>query len=351
MKKMHLSPYERVFCAINNKEFDVFPAINPTSVATVASMGFAKAHFPVAHTDPIKMADLASVGYSHFGFDSIAPYFSIHLESAALGATVNWQDANKKPTITHTPIKDVDSFSVPNNFFRSGYFQNLLKAITILKKQHNKAVPIIGKVMGPWTLAYNLYGVDNLTIDIILEPQRVAYLLKELYQVSITFAKAQFEAGADIVTWADHATADIVSAQIYEEFVLPYHKQGAATLKKYGPAILHICGNVMDRTDIIAQSGFPIFHMDSRNDVVKAQDTFGGRMQITGTINNPATLAHGTPQAVEKEVLINLKKGIKLISPECALPYTVPKENLLALVKTAHRYNVIDIQKKSVGLY
>ncbi len=79
--------------------------------------------------------------------------------------------------------------------------------------------------MGPWTLAYHLYGVENLVLDTILEPKKTKELIWDLSQVTKEFAAAQFEAGADIVTWAEHVTRDLVSASIYEEFVLEVHKK------------------------------------------------------------------------------------------------------------------------------
>ena len=81
---------ERVFAVINGEDFDVYPALNPTSVATVDAMKISGAFFPEAHTDAKKMEALASVGHNKFGFDSISPYFSILLEASALGAEVDW---------------------------------------------------------------------------------------------------------------------------------------------------------------------------------------------------------------------------------------------------------------------
>ena len=343
MAKMQMTPYERVMAAIDRKDFDVFPAINPTSIATVDSMRLANVYFPEAHFDPPKMAALASVGHEHFGFDSVMPYFSVHLEAAALGAQIDWRDANNTPQIITKPIKRVDEFELPSKFIQCAEFQKMLRAIRILKKKYAGKAPVIGKVVGPWTLAYNLYGVENLIIDIILEPEKTARLINELSVVPIEFAKEQFNAGADIITWAEHATSDLVSCHIYDEFVLPVHQKAAFALKSSGPVILHICGNVMDRLPSIVKSGFPIFHMDSRNNIPVALETVGNSILIVGGINNPLTLGQGTPMAVRKEVEYNLRSGISLISSECALPCNVPENNLLELTKTAHQYSLKDL--------
>lgn len=47
-------------------------------------------------------------------------------------------------------------------------------------------------------------------------------------------------------------------------------------------------------------------------------------------------LAQGEPQDVKRAVEENIKNGIKLISPECAIPFSVSSDNLIALVEAAH---------------
>ena len=297
----------------------------------------ARAFFPSAHTNAMEMAALAAAGHDYYGFDSVAPYFSVHLEAAALGAQVDWNDATHTPVITKKPMTHVDDFEIPKSFLQRTEFQLLLKACENLKKKYSGKVPVIGKVVGPWTLAYNLYGVENLVLDTILEPEKTKRLVRELSVIPMEFAKAQLDAGADMITWADHVTSDLVSAKIYEEFLLPVHMKAAEELQKDGPLILHICGNVMDRINCIAKTGFKLFHMDSRNDITAAVKQAGSAITITGCINNPVTLGQGTQEMIREEVEFNIKSGIRIISPECALPASVSGKNLKYLVETVHR--------------
>lgn len=333
---MQMTSAERVSAVINGRDFDVYPAINPTSVATVDAMKLSGAFFPEAHTDPAKMAALACVGRDVFGFDSVTPYFSILLEASALGADVDWGNIYEMPSVIKKPIKRPEEYEVPKNFLSRREFSGLLKVCSFLKKKYKNEVPVIGKVIGPWSLAYHLYGVENLVLDTILEPEKTAAFINTLSEIPMAFAKAQFEAGADMLLWADHVTSDLVSAEIYRKFIMPIHKKAAAELQQYGPIILHTCGNVADRLMYIADTGFKIFHMDSKNDIEWSVGAVGKDMLITGCINNPVLLAQGDPPNVKKAVEENIRQGIKLISPECALPFSVPADNLLALTKTAH---------------
>ena len=331
-----MTSMERVFAVINGDDFDVYPAINPTSVATVEAMKLSGAYFPAAHTDPDKMAALACVGRDVFGFDSVSPYFSILLEASALGAEVDWGNIYEMPSVIKKPIKKPEEYEVPKNFLSRREFSCLIKVCSSLKKKYRNEVPVIGKVVGPWSLAYHLYGVENLVLDMILEPEKTVEFINRLSEVPFAFAKAQFEAGADMLVWADHVTSDLVSAEIYKKFIMPIHKKAASSLQKYGPIILHTCGNVSDRLMYIAETGFKIFHMDSKNNIGDSVKLVGNNMLITGCINNPVLLAQGDPPDVKRAVEENIHQGIKLISPECTIPFSVPSENLMALTASAH---------------
>jgi [methyl-Co(III) methanol-specific corrinoid protein]:coenzyme M methyltransferase len=46
-------------------------------------------------------------------------------------------------------------------------------------------------------------------------------------------------------------------------------------------------------------------------------------MKLTGCVNNPEVLLKGTRQHVREQVEVIIEKGIKLISPECAIPLKV----------------------------
>jgi len=326
---------ERVHSALLGQETDYCPVINPTTLVTYESMLHTGCFFPQAHTDTDKMAALAAYGHTVLGFDTIMPYLSLHLEAAALSCQIDWGYADKLPSVTIYPIKDLREFTVPSNFLDRKPIKSLLAAIRILKHKHGKDTVIVGKVVGPWTLAYHLYGAANILMDIIIEPLRVVEALHELKEISMLFAQAQMEAGADMITWSDHVTGDLVSPQIYSDYLLPIHQDCMRKLQV--PVVLHVCGNVMDRLHLFANGGFAAFHIDSRNPIPEALEIVKGKMMLTGNINIPNILLNGSTAEVREEVTAVIRDGIRLISPECGLPTRVPNANLFEVVKTARR--------------
>ena len=336
MAQSKMTPIERVNAALVGSDFDVYPVISPTPIATIDSMEIAKAFYPSVYFSETEMAELAAVGHDYFGFDSVAPYFSDHLEAAALGAEVDWKDAYHVPEIVKTPFNNLDDLEIPQSFLHRQEFQYLLKACEILHKKYSGKVPVIGKVAGPWTLASFLYGLENIVLDTILEPEKLKKVIDEISVIPMKFTEAQFNAGADMVTWIDFITSDLVSAKVYEEFLFPIHKKAAASLQYAGPLILHICGNVMDRFSSIIKTGFKICHMGSKNDVAAALKQAKSEIAITGCINVPVTLCQGSPEMIQAEVEANIKNGVRIISPECLLPVTVSGKKLKCLVESAH---------------
>ncbi|QDR82472.1 Uroporphyrinogen decarboxylase [Sporomusa termitida] len=336
-----MSPRERVLAVFNRKPCDRVPVINPTSLATLESMRLANAYFPNAHLQGDAMAALAAVGHDTLGFDSVTPYFSVHAEAAALGCCMDWGKPDSLPRVLESPGGEPDDFVLPPNFLDRKPVKTVLQAIKALKKKYGAKVAVIGKVIGPWTLAYHLYGTADFLLSVVLEPEKVHRYLRNLAKVPLLFAQAQFEAGADILTWADHVTADLISAKSYEEFLLPVHQHCNKQLVKAGPVILHVCGPVIDRLDLFCQAGFEAFHLDSRNDASVAAGIAGERLILAGNINNPATLLGGTAADIKEAVHYALDGGIQLIAPECALPCRVANRNLMEIVRAAHCWKAV----------
>jgi len=65
--------------------------------ATGAGRDVGDVSFPEAHHDPQAMAELALAGHEILGFDTVMPEYSVHQESAALGAHVEWGHRDMMP--------------------------------------------------------------------------------------------------------------------------------------------------------------------------------------------------------------------------------------------------------------
>ena len=328
-----MKPRERVMNALAGKPVDRTPVANPTNVATVELMDMVDAPFPDACRDPELAARLAATGYTELGFDSVMPYFSIIQESSALGCDMQWEGKDNWPTVRmYNPIwKGLEDIHIPKGFLEHPDNQAIVKAIEILKKEYGNEAAVIGKTMGPWTLAYHVFGVESFLLMTVDDPDMVKRCLNKLKEISVLFGEAQIDAGADVLTFPDHATGDLVSGDYYRKFLLEIHQEMVERLKV--PLILHICGNTLDRLDYIAQTGMASFHFDSKNDPKQAMEIADGRITLVGNINNPETLYARGPEEVRQEVFRCLDAGVNMIAPECAVPLATKLENLVEIPK------------------
>lgn len=310
------------------------PVANPTSIACGELMDRAGVGFPQAHLDPQAMADLAQAGYEIVGFDAVMPEFSVDQEAAALGCRIDWGDSSTMPTALDTPYQDFGEVMIPEDFLERPSIKVVLDAISILRRNLGGQAAIIGKVMGPWTISYHLVGTENFLLAVGLgKEMEVRRMLNQLLPVTIAHCKAQFQAGADMVVLADHATRNLVGPHHYEQYLLPLHRIIADEVG--GPLILHVCGKCDDRLELFADSELHGYHFEYSVGPTEAVRRIGDRMTLFGAVNNADTLLQGTPEEVYRQARECIAAGVHLICPECAIPLETPLANLKAIVQAA----------------
>lgn len=168
----------------------------------------------------------------------------------------------------------------------------------------------------------------------ILDPDKVRRLLEVLKEVPVLFGKAQIQAGADVITLADHATGDLISPQMYCKFLLPFHKE---IIQRIGaPIILHICGNCADRLGYFVEAGFDAYHFEWQVDAKEAVRVVNGKMSLIGNVSN-ITLFRGKPEDIYAQARYSIQAGVNIIAPECAVALQTPLQNLKAVVEAAKR--------------
>ena len=329
------SSYNLVMSAIfNGRKGNRPPVGNPTSIACHGLMDAAGVSFPQAHLEANAMADLALAGHEVLGFDTVMPEYSVQQEAAALGAEVEWGDRDRMPDNNNFLYEDFSDIVVPDDLLEKPSMRVVLDALSILRRHVGGKVAIVGKVMGPWTLSYHMAGTQNFLLKIGFgETEKVTRMLRQLMPVTIAFAQAQFQAGADIVVLADHATGNLVGPYHYQELLLPIHQEVTAQID--GPLILHVCGNCSDRLDLFAESGVDAYHCEWQVDSKMAVTKVGDRLSLVGNVNIPQVLFQGTPQDVHRQARYAIDAGVHIIGPECAIPLATPMENLRAIVEAA----------------
>jgi len=306
-----------------------------TSLVTTDLMDRVDVHFPEAHLDPEKMARLAAAGHTLLGFDNVMPLFSVWHESAALGCRMDWGDRGRMPD-GHPICSSIEEpFRIPPGFLREPGCTVPLRALALLKRELGDQAAVVGKVFGPWTLGYHVFGVQEFLISTILDPDRVRRVLRQLLEVTVAFAEAQIDQGVDALTLADHCTRDLCSPDAYRDFLAELHQELHGRIRC--PLILHICGDTADRLKYIRATGLECFHFDSKVPAATARELAGETLSLMGGTSNLEVVRGGTPESIGEDVAEKLRVGIDIIGPECAVPLDAPWENLRRMAEATRR--------------
>jgi uroporphyrinogen decarboxylase len=203
---------------------------------------------------------------------------------------------------------------------------------------------ILASGRAPFTLATQLYGLEKFSKAIFKNPEFVGKLLAFTTELSLAYFKLMIQEGAaDGAFIADpSASGDVISKKHFSQFVLPYLKkvvEGIKTLHR--PVMLHICGDISDRLELLPDTGIDSLSVDTKVDLTNAFNAIGNKISIAGNVDPVGTLEFGTDDEVEKAVSACLEKVKKMpgfiLLPGCDVAGNVPEKNLKAFVESARK--------------
>lgn len=179
-----------------------------------------------------------------------------------------------------------------------GRMHDRVNAIESFKHRVGADKLIEGWIEGPIAQAADLRGLNTILVDLMDSPQFVRDLFEFVVEMELRFAKAQVDAGADIIGVGD-AAASLVGPALYDEFVWPYEKQLVDGLHAMGTRVrLHICGNTKSILAGMGRLGCEIVDLDFKAPMSAGREKMGPDQVLLGNINPVATLRDGTPESV-----------------------------------------------------
>lgn len=298
------------------------------------------------HTDDVKEALHLPIRTSSCG--STKPFYA---SPAEFGETVTdefgvvWSTSDiDRGSPIGAPLAGVDvadwSFPDPAAAYRFEHFDAWLS-----ENRERFTLIWVGEL---WERATFLRGMENLLLDVALEPALAETLLRAtgdhvLRTMEILFDRFAFDA---IALSDDYGSqkAMLLSPDHWRRLVKPRLAEIYALAKKHGRYVFHhSCGNIRPIIGDMIEIGLDILHpvQPEAMDLLQLKREFGRDVTFCGGLRTQDLLPTGSPQEIRDEVR-RLKDamgagGGYILEPGITVQADVPLENVLALVEEASR--------------
>lgn len=261
--------------------------------------------------------------------------------AAALGGRIKERELGA-PDLTEPIIKqsadELDGLDV-KMIEKDPWIQKIREAARLVSKEIGETHMVAVTAWGPFTLAGQIYGVEQFMRASFKKPAEVEKTLEFATNLLMQFYRPMLEEKTiSMASIADPtASGDLISGRTFEKFDLPYLQRLIASIKSHNVyAWLHICGNTTEKLNLIAQTGADCFSLDYKVNLQKAKEVLGGKMCIAGNIDPVMYLYNGTPQSVAEASAKCLADatagGGFILTSGCDLPPTVKLENIQAMM-------------------
>lgn len=263
----------------------------------------------------------------------------------ALGLDV--QMIEGKGPVIGNPIRTVDdAFAILSEDIPEK-LHYVMDAITLTRKELNGRVPLIGFAGAPWTLfCYMVQGEGSKNFDkakafLYQQPDAARHVMKELTKATISYLKAQIEAGAQVLQVFD-SWAGLLSPEDFNLWAMPYLMEICDAIDEV-PVILFAKGSWYALERLSFHSSASALGIDWATTPEYARKATRGEITLQGNYD-PSHLLSPT-DTIKREVtrmierfgtqryIVNLGHGI--------LP-NVPVDHARAFIDTVKEYQAAD---------
>ncbi|MGD2049593.1 MAG: uroporphyrinogen decarboxylase family protein [Chloroflexota bacterium] len=197
--------------------------------------------------------------------------------------------------------------------------------------------------------AWALRGLEQMLIDLALNPDLANQLLDIPYQYHLAAAKKLVELGVDMIWTGDDIGAQkemMISPRMWRKYLKPRMVSFISELRAINPGIkiaYHSDGNIMRIIPDLIEIGVDVLNpiQPASMDPAQIKREFGNQLCFWGSIDEQHTLPFGSAADVEAEVRRRLetigRSGGLILAPTHHVQLDTPLENFWAMVNTITR--------------
>ena len=273
-----------------------------------------------------------------FDIDMVGLISDPYRETSAFGARIEFIPEGVPRCLDLVIINedDIRNLQRPDVYKCERTLDRILGAELLAKRTHDN-VPVIGWIEGPLAEACDLAGIEQFMMMLMMDPGTANLLLDKCMLTAKDFAKAQVEAGCDVIGIGD-AICSQIDPVTYDVFVKERHREIISFIHACGAKVkMHICGDITHLLPSLKDLGIDILDIDWQIDPRHAYEVMGPDVIRCGNID-PRFILDKSPEEIYSvcKLLCDNEKGRKFIlSAGCEIIVTTPHENLMAMRKAS----------------
>ena len=212
-----------------------------------------------------------------------------------------------------------------------------------LAARNIKDRPVFAGEIGPFSLAGRLYGMTEIMVALLLEPETAHIVLGKATEFLGNYAKAYKKAGANGIIIAEPA-AGLLSPLQCEEFSSRYVKRIVdAVQDDYFMVIIHNCGDTRGLIPSLLSTGAMGFHFGNAVDLKNILPQIPWGRLALGNIDPVGVFKNGNRKDITNAVR-KLLEGTAIyknfvVSSGCDIPPGTPLGNIDAFFETLDKFN------------
>ncbi len=193
-----------------------------------------------------------------------------------------------------------------------------------------------GAISGPFSLAISLVGAEDLFMACLDKPDKVREVLDYSARIIKEFAQAYLDVGAELIMFDSQASPDLLSPQMYEEFVLPVMKDLTTHFAGKGvrDVPLIIGGNTTPIIDLLIQTGANNLLCDFTSDWDEWAPAARAAKRAMRRNISLRLIETAPPEEIYALTLKEITRGKDFpgfIMGTAVIPFATPSENVLAV--------------------
>jgi MtaA/CmuA family methyltransferase len=331
---------DRVLAHLAGRPIDRLPVMPVTMMLAARTAGVPYAAYC---RDYRVLVDAQVRTARRFGFDHVSCISDPTREASDFGATIQWFD-DQPPAIVEERALLADPARIadlePPDPLAGGRMTDRVAAARLFRETVGDEFLVEGWVEGPCAEAADLRGINTLMLDFYDDTAFVHRLLELATLTGLRFARAQVDAGVDIVGVGD-AAASLVGPQIYQEFVRAYEQRLVDGIHAMGAMVrFHVCGNTRRIVGGLGSLGAEIVDVDYPVPLAEARAAVGPDQVLLGNLDPVRAVMDSTPAKIEAALgACHRDAGPRfIVGAGCEIPRGTPDENVDALAAYARTH-------------